>query len=60
MGTSVQQQALLAAASGAAGLAAGGNGELLGPAGSAPLGVPAVGGSLHDPQQQSILVSGAL
>ena len=49
MGTSVQQQALLAAASGAAG-----------PAGSAPLGMPAVGGSLHDPQQQSILVSGAL
>lgn len=44
MGTSVQQQALLAAASGAAG-----------PAGSAPLGMPAVGGSLHDPQQQSIL-----
>lgn len=47
MGTSVQQQALLAAASGAAGLGTAGSGEL---------GVPAVGGSLHDPQQQSILV----
>lgn len=51
MGTSVQQQALLAAASGT-----GGSGELYGPAGGAAVGVPAVAGSLHDPQQQSILV----
>lgn len=50
MGTSVQQQALLAAASGT-----GGSGELYGPAGGAAVGVPAVAGSLHDPQQQSIL-----